>query len=59
MSGMDIGRDGCSAVSGEYQAPFAFEGLFHQLTIDITDDLSPAEIVAQDTQRIRRELAQQ
>ena len=23
------------------------------------DDLSPAEIVAQDTQRIRRELAQQ
>jgi arylsulfatase len=59
MSGMDVGRDAGSAVSACYEGPFPFTGPFHELTIDVTDDLSPQEIIEQDVQRIRRELAQQ
>ena len=59
MSGMDIGRDGGSPVSDRYRAPFPFTGRFHELTVDITDARSPAEIIREDTERLRRELAAQ
>ncbi len=59
MSGMDVGRDGLSPVSDRYSAPFPFAGPFHELTVEITDDLAPEEIVRQDAERLRRELAQQ
>jgi arylsulfatase A-like enzyme len=59
MSGMDVGRDGGSPITDAYEAPFPFAGPFHELTIEITDDLDPHEIIKQDAERIRRELAQQ
>lgn len=59
MSGMDVGRDGGSPVSDAYEAPFPFSGAFHELTVDITDDLSPEEIIGRDAERLRRELTQQ
>ena len=59
MSGMDVGRDGGSPITTAYDAPFPFAGPFHELTIDVTDDLDPHEIIKQDAERIRRELAQQ
>ena len=59
MSGMDIGRDGGSPICDDYDAPFDFAGTFHELTVEINDDRSPSEIVAEDVARLRREMAQQ
>ena len=59
MSGFDIGRDAGSPVSDEYEGTFPFNGSYHQLDVEITDDLSVEEIFRQDQARIRQELAQQ
>ena len=59
MSGFDVGRDAGSAVSEEYVGPFPFEGRFDRLDVEITDDLTPAEIIRLDQERVRQQLAQQ
>ena len=59
MSGFDVGRDAGSPVTDRYQGQFPFVGRYHHLAVEITDDLSPADILARDQARIRQELAQQ
>jgi len=59
MSGMDIGRDGGSPITDAYRPPHPFAGTFHELVVEITDDLSVDEITKRDGERIKRELTQQ
>ncbi|MCP5029472.1 MAG: arylsulfatase [Actinomycetia bacterium] len=59
MSGMDVGRDAGSAVSDAYEGPFPFAGGFSQLDVEVTDELSPAEIYRLDRDRVKRDFIQQ
>lgn len=59
MSGFDVGLDAGSQVSTLYDDTFPFTGTYHHLDVEITDDLSVAEILRLDQERIRQELAQQ
>ncbi|MCP5034886.1 MAG: arylsulfatase, partial [Actinomycetia bacterium] len=59
MSGFDIGRDAGSQVGLDYEGPYPFDGTYHSLDVEITDDLTVEEIFRQDQERIRQEMAQQ
>jgi len=59
MSGMDVGKDAGSAVTHDYTGPFPFSGEFSELNFEVTEELDPGEIYAQDRARMRREMAQQ
>jgi arylsulfatase len=59
MSGMDIGRDAGSPVSSRYEGPFPFTGGFDLLEVDLTEELSPRDVLKLDLERVRVALAEQ
>ena len=58
-TGMDIGRDGLSPVTDDYQAPFPFSGVIRRLLVDLPEYRSPSEERVDAAVRQRAEMAQQ
>jgi len=54
IEGLSCGYDFGEAVSHEYQAPFTFTGIIHQVTVDLS-----GELIEDDESTIRRLVAQQ
>jgi len=42
-TGMDIGRDGLSPITNDYQGPFPFNGVIKRLVVDLPKYRSPSE----------------
>ena len=58
-TGMDIGRDGLSPVTDDYQAPFPFSGVIRRLLVDLLEFRKPSEEKVDAAVRQRAEMARQ
>jgi arylsulfatase A-like enzyme len=58
-TGMDIGRDGLSPVSDDYQAPFPFSGVIRRLLVDLPEFRIPSEEKVDAAVKQRVEMARQ
>jgi hypothetical protein len=58
-TGMDIGRDGLSPVSDDYQAPFPFSGVIRRLLVDLPEFRPPSEEKMDAAVRQRAEMSRQ
>ncbi len=58
-TGMDIGRDGLSPVTDDYQAPFAFSGVIRRLLVDLPEFQPPSEEKVNTAVKQRVEMARQ